>query len=196
MKYCPRCKLKAKDDETSCSRCGGELRVLGGSAPASTPPAESPAPQPTRPGGEASQQAQLRLELAGLQHQVTKSAARVRRMAIAAGVLALLLVLVLLLVRHNHVMEFAALEGVDIVASKSRPGTVEISYQPRSTGKVEFIRETRQRRETLIEYATDEDTRGDKKGFTWSGGKSDRYTVHVRYRRGWGLVTEDFQSSK
>jgi len=245
MKYCPRCKLKAKEHETACSRCGGELRVLGGPPPTSKPPVAAPippvptskppvptskppvatskpptaAPKPpvatSKPptaapippvdgpaaqpapaaGGEPSQQKQLRLELAGLQRQVAKSAAGVRRLAIVAGVLTVLLVFVLLLVRHNYVMGFAALEGVDIVPLKSRPGAARISYRPRSTGKVEFVRETPQRRETLIEYATDRDTTGDKKEFDWSGPKADRYTLHVRYRRGWGLVTKDFQSS-
>jgi hypothetical protein len=30
MKYCPPCRFKAKDEDETCSRCGGELRSLGG----------------------------------------------------------------------------------------------------------------------------------------------------------------------
>lgn len=30
MKYCPPCRLRAKDDEEKCSRCGSALRSMGG----------------------------------------------------------------------------------------------------------------------------------------------------------------------
>lgn len=61
MRYCSPCRLRAKDTDDKCSRCGGALRVMGGPPPtgtrtphytttASTPKkqAERPTPQQTR----------------------------------------------------------------------------------------------------------------------------------------------------
>ncbi len=53
MKYCSPCRLRAKDEEENCSRCGGELRMMGG-APSPTSAAR-PTSRKTQPTSKREQ---------------------------------------------------------------------------------------------------------------------------------------------
>jgi len=198
LKYCPKCKQRAQQEETVCARCGGELRVLGGgdSASAKTATTEpktskTTAVPPAFPA--SSNDEQLRLQLAGAQHQAQKSASRAKILAIVAGILTLMLIAYLLMLRNSFINEFAAVESVQFEPSADKAGSVKITFRPKSSGKVEFIRESAERQETLIEHI--ESTTGDdpERTFVWSGSESNDYTVHVRYRRGWGLKNEEWK---
>lgn len=203
MKYCPKCKQRAKQEETVCARCGGELRVLGGggagggasAAVTTSEPSTSKktTAAPTSASPASANDEQLRLQLAGIQHDAQKSASRAKILAIVAAVLLLLLIVYLLMLRNSFINEFATVESVQFEPYGDRAGSVEITFRPQSAGKVEFTRESSDRQETLIEHI--ESTTGDdaERTFVWSGSESNDYKVHVRYRRGWGLKSEEWK---
>jgi hypothetical protein len=133
---------------------------------------------------------QLKFRLSGLEHEVAKSAARVRRLGWLALALLLLLVALLIALYLYHVLQYARVNTVEAVPSPDNPGAAAISYTPNSSGKVEFVRKTQDLEETLTDYAIDPISSESKKLFSWSGAGDDRYDLEVTYREGLSLVTK------
>lgn len=180
MKYCPKCKIRMPGDGNVCTKCGGALRTIGMSGAAGETAAGAGDPE------------QLVLRLQGLQHEVGRSRRRMYILAGLAAALMLLFVLLLVSLYVGNVNQYATVSHVDILPSDESPGAVEIRYLPATAGKVEFIRETAGRTETLIEHATP--TVADSKNeprFTWGGSKSAG-VIRVKYRDGWRIVDKSW----
>lgn len=180
MKYCPRCKVRMGSEAVTCAECGGPLRVIGGTAAAALPGNAPVGPQ-----------AELMLTLKGLEHEVTRSKKFTALMAGVAGALLLLLLVVLTFWHFSHVMQYAVLGRVDVVPSDT--GTANITYDTNSEGKVEFVRQSAGRTETLTEYV--DGTKSDTEcKFEWAGKSGDSYTIRVRSRVGWHVVEQSWPS--
>ena len=165
-------------------------------------PARAPNPGPAP--GVAPSEAELRHRLQGLQHAVDKGRGRVRRLAIIAIGLAVLLVVLVAALYVYRVTRYAEVREVEAVAAATGPGA-EIRYEARSAGKVEFVRESEGLVETLTQYAQPdaapaaEPAPGAKSAppggmtgrFQWSGRPGDKGTLKVTYRSGLALVTRD-----
>jgi len=183
MKYCPKCKTRAAGDGNVCATCGGPLRTIGAPA-AGELPAE---------GGEE----QLALRLRGLQHDVGRSRRTMRMLGVAAAGLTVFFVLLLISTYVNAVRQYATISRVDVAPSDSSPGAAEISYTYRTSGKVEFIRQTAGRTETLVEHVQPDaasladKTEADRK-FVWGGGKSGDGVIRAKYRDGWSIATREW----
>ena len=67
----------------------------------------------------------------------------------------------------------------------------EITYEPDSAGKIEFVRESNGIVETLTEHASDPSSGKTNGKFNWSGKEKEKSTLHVTYRSGIFLVTKD-----
>lgn len=141
-------------------------------------------------GGSSEDQVRLRLQ--GLQHEVEKSAAQVRRLGFLAILLIVLLLVLLISIHLYHVMQYARVANVEASAVDGRPEVAEITYTPESAGKIEFVRESDGLVQTLTEYANAPGSADDPTGtFTWSGKKDDKSTLRVTYRGGLFLVTKE-----
>ncbi len=69
-------------------------------------------------------------------------------------------------------------------------GEVEVRFQRKSPGKVEFIRRSAGLDETLVDHGHDETGPGPKEArseFVWAGGDGDDYTLTARFRSGWSV---------
>jgi hypothetical protein len=152
---------------------------------AQVPSRESPAGAP----GEE----QLRLHLQGLQHQVERSSAWVRRLIVLAGVLIVMLAALLIFLRAHYVMQYAPVDGIHFTANADTRNAAEISYVPQATGKVEFLRQAAHQTETLIEHV---ESPGTKKTFIWTGAEGEAYTLTARYRQGWSVVEKKWSPAK
>jgi len=185
LKYCPKCKLRATDEDESCSKCGGSLRQAGASKAQ-----QDGAPE------TSDQDDELTLKLAGLQHQVEQDRARVRWLGVLAGVLAAALVVLLIGAHLRGVLQYARLGELAIIPSAKDAATVDIAYVPLCAGKVEFVRSSADKHETLLDHV-DPAAMGDEseERFTWSGSGSKKYTISVRYRRGLGLTSQLWRSA-
>ena len=140
---------------------------------------------------------ELQLKLQGLQHEVEKGKARVKRLAILATLLVALLILLLIAIHLYNVMQYAAVSSVEAVAVAELPGAAELRYKPESAGKIEFVRESKGLVQTLTEYANAPGTPGESKGkFVWSGRADEESTLRVTYRSGLFLTTRDLPISK
>jgi hypothetical protein len=205
MKYCPRCKTRVADTLERCEKCGGAVRRFGAppaSAETSPPPPapdsqESPASTPATaatskspvtdvsPPGEvvSGEVQQLRLQLAGLEHEV----ARTGRMVYFAGAVVLLLFIGLIAwlyeLRAAAIRAYATVEKLAVDAVPNQPLFALVGYRPTSRGKVEIIRKEGDQTETLIEhFDADVDTSLQPRSYTWRG--LDRnYTILFRYRQ-------------
>jgi len=183
MKYCPKCKTRAAGDGNVCPTCGGPLRTIGAPAAGEAPAAE----------GEE----QLVLRLQGLQHDVGRSRRTMQMLGIAAAGLTAFLLLLLISTYVNAVRQYATISRVDVAPSDASPGAAEISYTYVTSGKVEFIRETAGRTETLVEHIhPDAASLADKseadRRFLWGGGKSGEGVIRAKYRDGWSIATREW----
>jgi hypothetical protein len=140
---------------------------------------------PTAPGEE-----QLRLRLQGLQHQVQRSSAWVRRLIMLAGALIVMLGALLISLRVHYVMQYAPLEEINFAPNRD---AAEISYLPQAKGKVEFLRQAAHQTETLIVHV---ENAGAKKTFVWAGVEGEAYTLTARYRQGWSVVEKKWNPDK
>lgn len=181
MKYCPKCKLRMPEEEQACQKCGGPLRLIGGSAPAGG-------------SGPDAQQEQLLLTLKGLEHKVQSSRKLSRLMGLLAAALTCLLLIVLVTMHFYNVFQFATIDRLQVLPAAS-PGTAEIKFVKLSDGKVEFVREGAGRKETLTEFFRgDAGSTDPEHKFVWGGSQAEDYTIWVRYRSGWGLVQREWTS--
>ena len=134
----------------------------------------------------------MRLQLAGLEHEVARSG---RWVAWAGAVVALLLLLLaawLYDLRMREIRSFATLDQLDLRAIPRAPLAAELVYRPTSAGKVEFIRVASQSKETLVEHHSIEDTTNrDPRRFSWTGSDRD-YKVLVRYRENGRIREQSF----
>jgi hypothetical protein len=135
---------------------------------------------------------ELRLRLQGLQHEVEKSAGRVRRLAFMAILLVIALILLLISLHLYNVLQYASVDRVQAGVVEGMPGTAQIRYTAKTAGKIEFVRESEGLVQTLTEYA-DPPTGGDaaEAKFQWSGKQGERSTIRVTYRDGLFLTTKD-----
>lgn len=111
-------------------------------------------------------------------------------MAVLAAVMAALLIGVLFWLRQSYVMQFAEIDDLQIAPSSARPGTVVINYQPRTEGRLQFVRKNAGRLETLVDHAFGKAP----KEFHWAGEDSLGYSVQIRFRDGWSLVDREWRS--
>lgn len=181
LKYCPKCKLRMPEEEQACQKCGGPLRLIGGSEPAGGTGPDTP-------------QEQLLLTLKGLEHKVQSSRKLSLLMGLLAAALTVVLLVVLIFMHFYHVLQFATIDRLQVLPASS-PGTAEIKFVKLSDGKVEFVRESAGRKETLTEFfRSDEGSTDPEHKFVWGGNHADDYTIWVRYRSGWGLVQREWPS--
>jgi hypothetical protein len=138
----------------------------------------------------------LQLQLQGLRHQVERSTARAARLRVLAVVLGVLVVMLLTAVYLNDLMQYAQLASVDVSAGLSRDAA-KIRYLPASSGKVEFVRRSRDRTETLTDYADESAApAASPREFTWSGQDQGEYSLSVRYRDGLFVAHREWRSSE
>jgi hypothetical protein len=138
----------------------------------------------------------LQLQLQGLRHQVEQSTARAARLKILAIVLGVLSGVLLAAVYLIDVMQYAQLTSVEVTAASS-PGVARIRYLPASSGKVEFVRLSRDRNETLTDYSDERSAPViSPREFTWSSQDQGEYSLSVRYRNGLYLVRREWRSSE
>ena len=135
---------------------------------------------------------QVQLRIRGLQHEVEKSATLVRRLAVLAGLLVLLLIALVIALHLYHVMQYAEVSSVEANSVPGGTGTAEIVYTPKSAGKIEFVRESEGLLQTVTEYANDPNSSDKSNGhFTWSGADQEKSSFRATYRQGLFLVTKD-----
>jgi hypothetical protein len=139
---------------------------------------------------------QVRLRLKGLQHEVERTATLARWMSWLAILLVALLIALAISIYLYHVMQYASVTTVDAFAVPGRPGTARIDFEPASSGKIEFVKESDGVVETLTEYATVPSDGDSTKNFTWSGNDDKKLTLQVTYRSGLFLVTKDLPLTK
>lgn len=172
MKYCPKCKLRMPAEAAACKQCGGPLRTVG-------------VPSADDLGGTPAE-ADLTMQLQGMQHAVRRS-----RLAlyVAGGLALVLTALFVLLLAGWHfyeVRQYADVAELDVRLRAGSPSEAEIRFVRRNSGKVEFVRETAGRTETLIDHGFhDFAAMSPEKRFAWSGGGSDEFKIRVRVRDGW-----------
>lgn len=184
MKYCPRCKLRMPADATVCNKCGAPLRTVGGGAAGGTSGNE---PGAATPGNDAD----LGMQLQGLQHEVQRSRTALRATAGLAIGLTALLVLLLVGLRLYNVLQYAEVDRLDVRLTKNAPGEAQIEFVRRNLGKVEFIREAAGRTETLVDHGRqDAESTAAQQSFVWSAGNSGDFTLRVRVRHGWSTAEQ------
>lgn len=146
------------------------------------PPATTEATPVTASPVESGDVGQLRLQLAGLQHEVARTR---RHVYVAGAIVALLLVglgLWLYELKASAIRAFATLDAVALEAVPGNPLAAMVNFRPTSQGKIEIIRRDGDQTETLIEHfdASVANTL-EARRFTWRG--ADRnYTILFRYR--------------
>lgn len=125
---------------------------------------------------------ELRLQLAGLAHEVERTG---RQVYMAAGVAVLLLVgLVIWLaeLRAAAIRAYATAEQLSVDAVPDVADEAEIRFRPTSPGKLEIIRRAGDQTETLIEHVDSQGTENlQPRSFRWSRADRD-YTIIFRYR--------------
>jgi hypothetical protein len=134
---------------------------------------------------------QVRLQLKGLQHEVERTATVARWLGRLAILLVALLIAMAILIYLYNVMQYASVASVGAAAVNGRPGVADIEYQPASSGKIEFVRESDGVVEVLTEYAGDSTADKPKGKFGWSGREGEKSSLRVTYRSGLFLVTKD-----
>jgi hypothetical protein len=142
-----------------------------------------------KPGNVSEQQ--VRLQLQGLQHEVERSATLVRWLGWLAVLLVVLLIFLMIAIHLYSVLQYASVKSVEAAPVAGRPGVAEITYEPDSAGKIEFVRESNGIVETLTEHASDPSTGKTNGKFNWSGKEKEKSTLRVTYRSGLFLVTKD-----
>ncbi len=142
-----------------------------------------------KPGSVPEQQ--VRLQLHGLQHEVERSATLARWLGWLAVLLVILLIVLMISIHLYHVLQYASVKSVEAVAVAGRPGVAEIVYEPASSGKIEFVRESNGLVEILTEYASDPSSGKANGKFTWSGKEKEKSSLHVSYRSGLFLTTKE-----
>lgn len=129
MKYCRVCKVRAKDTDTVCARCGAELTLLGATVPAA--------------GGDGADEGPSLVLQGAIRELEQAKLANVRRskmlLAVCAGVFALIL-LVGWQVYASTVLSYAVLEDVRIEQDPGSDQTVRVSFNVVKPGKVAFDR--------------------------------------------------------
>jgi hypothetical protein len=142
-----------------------------------------------KPGNVSEQQ--VRLQLQGLQHDVEFTDKLARWLGWLAILLVALLIALMISIYLYSVMQYASVKNVEAAAIAGRPGVAEIVYEPDSSGRIEFVRESDGLVEILTEHASDPSSGEPKKKFTWSGKENEKSSLHVTYRNGLFLVTKD-----
>jgi hypothetical protein len=142
-----------------------------------------------KPGNVSEQQ--VRLQLQGLQHEVERSATLARWLGWLAVLLVVLLIALMIAIHLYSVLQYASVKNVEANAVVGRPDVAEITYEPDSAGKIEFVRESNGVVETLTEHASDPSIGKTNGKFKWSGKEKEKSTLRVTYRSGLFLVTKD-----
>jgi len=165
---------------------------------ATAPAAKSPAaanPASATTGSETVESTEvheLRLQLAGLAHEVERTG---RQVYVAAGVAVLLLVgLVIWLaeLRAAAIRAYASVEQLSVDAVPGVPDEAEIRFRPTSPGKLEIIRRAGDQTETLIEHVDSQETTNlQARSFRWSREGRD-YTIVFRYRENGRIKESSF----
>jgi hypothetical protein len=143
------------------------------------------APRPGNVGDD-----QVRLQLRGLQHEVERTATLVRWLRWLAILLVVLLIALAILIYLYHVMQYASVASVGAASVNGRPGVADIEYQPDSSGKIDFVRESDGVVEVLTEHAGDPSAENAKRKFSW-GKEGQKSSLSVTYRSGLFFVTKD-----
>lgn len=176
MKYCRVCKVRAKDTDTVCARCGAELTLLGATVPSA--------------GGDGTESPSLTLQGAIRELEQAKLT-NVRRgrmlLAVCAGVFALIL-LVGWQVYASTVLSYAVLEDVRVEQDPGSEQTVRVSFKVVKPGKVAFDRRSGDNHtEKKDVYAQ---TGPVSLAWTWPSDKSTGIDFNVIYRAG---LTRSFE---
>ena len=188
MKYCTQCKRRGKESDLSCARCGKAFRTLGVSASQTAPKERNEIPSKDREAPAKKHEAKLNLE--GLRHRVTQSARRVKWLRNIAVAMLLLFGTMLLYLRYNYVMQFAEVTDVSVQRSLSQSDAVSVVYRPMSSGRIEFLRSSHNRIETMVDHAPQNISGTEAREFRWSDTDRGTVNVEVRHRKGWRIVTE------
>lgn len=179
MKYCRACKLRAKDNEVVCSRCGGELGTFGAAMAATGGSGDAGSSEPGLV---------LQGQIRELQRMQKLNLRRGRQLAIACAVIVACLLLVAYEVYARTVLSYAVLENVQIEQDPAVENKINLKFNVVKPGKVAFDRRSgTNHTEKLDVY--------DRTGpvqFAWSW-PSERETgidFEVIYRGGWTRTFE------
>ncbi len=127
MKYCKKCKLLAKSDESNCRQCGEPVGALGIPKAATNGSAAAPA-----------------LGLQGKIQELTVVKQRnVRRMRFLIGLCALIVFAMLIIgyqVYSHNVLSYAVLDNVEIQQDEFEQNRIHVKFDVVKPGKVAFDR--------------------------------------------------------
>src|SRR5262249_49094629 len=129
----------------------------------------------------------LTLQLQGLEHEVQRSRARLTLLGGLAILLSVALLALLIGLHLHHVNQYAEVDDLDIKLGERARGEAEIKFIRRNAGKVEFIRESADRTETLIDHGTADAASRSEHQFVWSAGAAENFKLRVRTRNGWSV---------
>ncbi len=172
MKYCKVCKLRAKDTEIVCGRCGGELSALGATTGTSGKSTQGPA--------------------LGLQGQIQELQAvhsrNIHRSKILAGVSAVVVIVMLVVayqVFSHRVLAYAELSNIKVEQDDSFDSLIRVSFDVVSPGKVALDRRSGGRHSEKIDVFTN--TGPQELSWVWPSSESGiKFSVH--HRDGWSTA--------
>lgn len=184
MKYCRVCKLRAKDAETVCARCGGALTLLGTAIPTAGATGDSAAADAESAGPVLTLQGTIR----ELEHAHRDNVRRGRvLLAICGGALALLL-LAAYEVYASTVLSYAVLENLQITQDPSADKKIRVSFNVVKPGRVAFDRRSGSRhteKRDLYSQAGPVEL-----SWSWPSEKQTGIDFNVIYRTGLTRKTE------
>lgn len=162
---------------------------------ASPPPAPPSPPTPVAmasaalsapPAKLSAADAQLTLQLQGLQHEVARSRKRLWILGGAAAALLLLLIGILIWRHYAEVFQFAEISSVEF--HPTSPGaSVEIAYTAKSAGRFEITRTTSRQTEQLTDFIAEKSGDYSQQRFFWRDQNPEPAQFRVRFRSGWSL---------
>jgi hypothetical protein len=131
MKYCRVCKIRAKDSDVVCSRCGGELGTLGLGAAGGASDGASGASEPSLV---------IQGQIRELQQAQRLNVRRGRQLALACVIVLGCLLLVAYEVYAQTVLSYAVLENVRIEQDPTMDNRIHVKFDVVKPGRVAFDR--------------------------------------------------------
>ena len=178
MKYCKVCKLRAKDTETVCGRCGGELSPLGATTAGSGKPAQGPA-------------LGLQGQIQELQAVHTRNIQRSKILAVISAVVVFVMLIVAYQVFSYRVLAYAELRNIKVEQDDSTDSLVRVSFDVVTPGKIALDRRSGGRHTEKVDVFTK--TGSQTLDWVWPSSESGiKFRVH--HRDGWStaFVDRDF----
>lgn len=174
MKYCRRCKTRARDQETHCAVCGDELTLFG-----ARPAAGGASDEPTL---------QLAGQIAELEATRRKNIGRSRVLWLAAVFALIGFLAVGWRIYAATVLVYAVLDKVEIIQDPKDPWRVIVSFNVVQPGRVSFERRSGGRRTEKVDQFRK--TGSQTQYWIWESDPATGIDFDVIYRSGWTRTFE------